>query len=63
MALLQGPEGRRVSEPERLRRPPTRTTGTSMAKALERWLVSRPRVARASRTVQAVYRLWSGSWT
>jgi Tn3 transposase DDE domain len=36
VALLQVPEGRRVSELERLRRPPTRTTGASMAKALER---------------------------
>ncbi|MFB9626222.1 DUF4158 domain-containing protein [Nonomuraea helvata] len=35
-AWWQVPEGRRVSELERLRRPPTRTTGTSMAKALER---------------------------
>ncbi|MFC7884762.1 Tn3 family transposase [Streptomyces sp. NPDC057376] len=34
VALLDVPEGRRVSELERLRRPPTRTTG--MAKALER---------------------------
>ncbi|MFB6946561.1 Tn3 family transposase [Streptomyces sp. NPDC056237] len=146
VALLQVPEGRRISELERLRRPPTRTTGTSMAKALERvdeisafqlgrvkldkvppnrlatlarvglgskapilerapeprrtalltsvvrhleasaiddaldvfallmqvkllnvakratdkeWLASRPKLAKASRTVQAVYRLWS----
>ncbi len=146
LALLQVPEGRRISELERLRRPPTRTTGASMAKALERvdeisafrlgrvkldkvppnrlatlarvglgskapilerapeprrtalltsvvrhleasaiddaldvfallmqvkllnvakratdkeWLASRPRLAKASRTVQAVYRLWS----
>ena len=36
VALLQAPEGRWVSELERLRQPPTRTTGTSMAKALER---------------------------
>ncbi|WP_261574656.1 Tn3 family transposase [Frankia gtarii] len=36
VALLGVPPGRRVSELERLRRPPTRTTGTSMAKALER---------------------------
>jgi hypothetical protein len=36
VALLGVPEGRRVSELERLRRPPTRTTGASMAKALER---------------------------
>lgn len=36
VALLEVPEGRRVSELERLRRPPTRTTGTGMAKALER---------------------------
>jgi hypothetical protein len=36
VALLAVPEGRRVSELERLRRPPTRTTGASMAKALER---------------------------
>ena len=147
VALLEVPQGRRVSELERLRRPPTRTTGASMAKALERveeisglrlgrvkvdkvppnrlatlarvglgskapilqrtpepkrtalltslvrhleasaiddaldvfallmqvkllnaakratdkdWLASRPRLARASRTVQAAYRLWSG---
>ncbi|MGW1641561.1 Tn3 family transposase [Streptomyces lavendulae] len=146
VALLQVPEGKRISELERLRRPPTRTTGTSMAKALERvdeisafhlgrvkldkvppnrlatlarvglgskapilerareprrtalltsvvrhleawaiedaldvfallmqikllnvakratdkeWLASRPRLAKASRAVQAVYRLWS----
>ncbi|MFJ6438559.1 Tn3 family transposase [Streptomyces sp. NPDC091416] len=36
VALLEVPEGRRISELERLRRPPTRTTGTGMAKALER---------------------------
>ncbi|MFF4795559.1 Tn3 family transposase [Streptomyces sp. NPDC001276] len=36
VGLLGVPEGRRVSELERLRRPPTRTTGASMAKALER---------------------------
>ncbi|KOU82506.1 hypothetical protein ADK93_28880 [Streptomyces sp. XY58] len=36
VALLAVPEGARVSELERLRRPPTRTTGTSMAEALER---------------------------
>lgn len=36
VALLAVPEGARFSELERLRRPPTRTTGTSMAKALER---------------------------
>ncbi|WP_317441046.1 Tn3 family transposase [Streptomyces collinus] len=36
VALLGVPEGRRISELERLRRPPTRTTGASMAKALER---------------------------
>jgi hypothetical protein len=36
VALLGVPEGRRVSDLERLRRPPTRTTGASMAKALER---------------------------
>lgn len=36
VALLGVPEGKRVSELERLRRPPTRTTGTGMAKALER---------------------------
>ncbi len=36
VGLLDVPGGRRVSELERLRRPPTRTTGTSMAKALER---------------------------
>ncbi|MFE4210563.1 hypothetical protein ACFRSX_37180 [Streptomyces goshikiensis] len=36
VALLDVPEGRRISELERLRRPPTRTTGTGMAKALER---------------------------
>lgn len=34
--LLDVPEGCRVSELERLRRQPTRTTGTGMAKALER---------------------------
>lgn len=36
VVLLQVPDGKRISELERLRRPPTRTTGTSMAKALER---------------------------
>ncbi|MFJ1900516.1 Tn3 family transposase [Streptomyces sp. NPDC088115] len=36
VALLGVPEGRRISELERLRRPPTRTTGASLAKALER---------------------------
>ncbi|NEB70805.1 hypothetical protein G3I39_27660, partial [Streptomyces fulvissimus] len=30
------PEGSRFSELERLRRPPTRTTGTAFARALER---------------------------
>jgi TnpA family transposase len=34
--LLDVPEGSRISQLERLRRPPTRTTGTGMAKALER---------------------------
>lgn len=36
VALLGVPDGRRISELERLRRPPTRTTGASLAKALER---------------------------
>jgi hypothetical protein len=36
VALLGVPERRRISELERLRRPPTRTTGASLAKALER---------------------------
>ncbi|WP_327299952.1 MULTISPECIES: Tn3 family transposase [unclassified Streptomyces] len=36
VALLGVPEGRRISELERLRRPPTRTTGAGLAKALER---------------------------
>lgn len=36
VALLSVPEGKRISELERMRRPPTRTTGTGMAKALER---------------------------
>ncbi|MEV4183935.1 DUF4158 domain-containing protein [Streptosporangium canum] len=36
VALLQVPEGKRWSHLERLRRPPTRTSGTGMAKALER---------------------------
>ena len=36
VALLGVPDGRRFSELERLRRPPTRTTGTGLAKALER---------------------------
>ena len=36
VALLEVPAERRISELERLRRRPTRTTGTSMAKALER---------------------------
>nr|WP_267884551.1 hypothetical protein [Streptomyces sp. NRRL F-2580] len=30
------PEGARFSELERLRRPPTRTTGTAFARSLER---------------------------
>ncbi|WP_331738870.1 Tn3 family transposase [Streptomyces sp. NBC_01276] len=34
--LLQVPQGARFSELERLRRPPTRTTGTAMARALDR---------------------------
>nr|WSU78229.1 hypothetical protein OG499_37125 [Streptomyces anulatus] len=34
--LLEVPDGARVSELERLRRPPTRTTGTAMARALDR---------------------------
>ncbi|GGW28958.1 hypothetical protein GCM10010340_03250 [Streptomyces griseoloalbus] len=36
MATLKTPEGLRFSELERLRRPPTRTTGTAFARALER---------------------------
>lgn len=36
VATLEVPEGRRYSELERLRRPPTRTTGTAFARALER---------------------------
>ncbi|MEU9888762.1 hypothetical protein [Sphaerisporangium sp. NPDC051011] len=34
--MLKTPEVGRVSELERLRRPPTRTTGTAIARALER---------------------------
>jgi hypothetical protein len=34
--LLEVPEGKRLSEKERLRQPPTRSTGTAMARALER---------------------------
>ncbi|MFD8589991.1 Tn3 family transposase [Streptomyces sp. NPDC059637] len=36
VATLAVPEGKRFSELERLRRPPTRTTGTAFARALER---------------------------
>ncbi|MCX4983925.1 DUF4158 domain-containing protein [Streptomyces sp. NBC_00572] len=36
VATLKAPEGSRFSELERLRRPPTRTTGTAFARALER---------------------------
>lgn len=36
VALLEVPDGRHISELERLRRAPTRTTGTAMAKALGR---------------------------
>ncbi|MFI5635042.1 DUF4158 domain-containing protein [Streptomyces sp. NPDC051664] len=36
VATLVTPEGSRFSELERLRRPPTRTTGTAFARALER---------------------------
>ncbi|GGL06039.1 hypothetical protein GCM10010094_78490 [Streptomyces flaveus] len=36
VALLGVPQGRKLSELERLRRPPIRTTGTGLAKALER---------------------------
>ncbi|MEU7028938.1 Tn3 family transposase [Streptomyces sp. NPDC046275] len=36
VATLVTPEGKRFSELERLRRPPTRTTGTAFARALER---------------------------
>ncbi|MFF8289075.1 DUF4158 domain-containing protein [Streptomyces sp. NPDC016309] len=36
VATLVTPEGKRYSELERLRRPPTRTTGTAFARALER---------------------------
>jgi hypothetical protein len=36
VALLDVPEDSRFSELERLRRPPTRSTGTAMARALER---------------------------
>jgi hypothetical protein len=36
VGLLQVPEGKRVSELERLRTPPTKSTGTAMARAMER---------------------------
>ena len=36
VATLATPEGKRYSELERLRRPPTRTTGTAFVRALER---------------------------
>lgn len=36
MATLKTPEGKRFSELERMRRPPTRTTGTAMKAALQR---------------------------
>ncbi|WP_189544499.1 Tn3 family transposase [Streptomyces gelaticus] len=36
VALLKTPEGKRYSELERMRRPPTRTTGTAMKGALQR---------------------------
>jgi hypothetical protein len=36
VATLKTPEGRRYSELERMRRPPTRTTGTAMKGALQR---------------------------
>lgn len=36
VATLKTPEGSRFSELERLRRPPTRTTGTAFARAQER---------------------------
>ncbi|MDX3225083.1 DUF4158 domain-containing protein [Streptomyces sp. ME19-01-6] len=36
VALLDVPEGKRLSELERMRRPPTRTTGNAMKGALER---------------------------
>jgi len=36
VATLVTPEGARFSELERLRRPPTRTTGTAFARSLER---------------------------
>ncbi len=36
VATLKTPDGSRFSELERLRRPPTRTTGTAFARALER---------------------------
>ena len=36
VGLLDVPEGKRVSELERLRTPPTKTTGTAMVRAMER---------------------------
>ncbi|UZI26665.1 hypothetical protein N7925_00110 [Streptomyces sp. CA-278952] len=36
MATLKTPEGKRYSELERMRRPPTRTTGTAMLTAVMR---------------------------
>ncbi|MFI5809075.1 Tn3 family transposase [Streptomyces sp. NPDC051561] len=36
VATLKAPEGKRYSELERMRRPPTRTTGTAMKSALQR---------------------------
>ncbi|MDN3271385.1 DUF4158 domain-containing protein [Streptomyces sp. MA15] len=47
VATLRTPEGSRFPELERPRRPPTRTTGTAFARALERVVTCLPRRSHA----------------
>ncbi|CAL9436346.1 Tn3 family transposase Tn3 [Streptomyces sp. enrichment culture] len=47
VVTLKTPEGSRFSELERLRRPPTRATGTAFARALERVVTCLPRRSHA----------------
>ncbi|MFI2765656.1 DUF4158 domain-containing protein [Streptomyces echinatus] len=65
VATLKTPEGSRFSELERLRRPPTRTTGTAFARALERvdeigaYRLGRLKLYRRSR--RTGWRRWPGT--
>jgi hypothetical protein len=62
--LLRVPEGQRVSELERLRRPPTRTSGPGMVRALDRAsdvLAVGARERRCRRCRRTGWRRWPGT--